>query len=116
MTVAVIPTSSERLLLTDRQKLVQFAHSPVARFFLLQAAQAPSARHTQTLQTYLIIHTVHICLLKKIYICMFFTGSDPLILKGPTPETCKDEGSASMPTEGVVSRYLNAACISFPVQ
>ena len=65
MTVAVIPTSSERLLLTDRQKLVQFAHSPVARFFLLQAAQAPSARHTQTLQTYLIIHTVHICLLKK---------------------------------------------------
>ena len=47
---------------------------------------------------------------------MFFTGSDPLILKGPKPETCKDEGSASMPTEGVVSRYLNAACISFPVQ
>ena len=62
MTVAVIPTSSERLLLTDRQKLVQFAHSPVARFFLLQAAQAPLARHTQT---YLIIHTIHICLLKK---------------------------------------------------
>ena len=97
MTVAVIPTSSERLLLTDRQNLVQFAHSPVARFFLLQAAQAPSARHTQTLQTYLIIHTVHICLLKK---SMFFTGSEPLILKAPTLETCKDEGSDSKPTKG----------------
>ena len=60
MTAAVIPTSSECLPLTDKQNLVQ-----LARFFLLQAAQAPSARHTQTLQTYLIIHTVHISLFKK---------------------------------------------------
>ena len=65
MTAAVIPTSSECLSLTDRVIDRSSSCSSLARFFLLQSAQAPSARHTQTLQTYLIIHTVHVCLFKK---------------------------------------------------